>query len=359
MAGEKTEKPTEKRLRDARKKGQVAKSQDLSSAVMLISSVTVLWMMGGYIGKGLLDSMRDQLTYAGSFKGDFTREIAFLALWSGIKSFAFALAPIFGFLIIVAALINYFQVGSIFSTEPLKPNPNKMNPAENFKQKFLKSRPYIELVKTVIKMLIACAVVGITLWDARGNIVRLATQPPLVSVYFVGSLLFQIGLRIGLAYIIIGGLDYFLQKYLHRKDLMMSKHEVREEYKETEGNPLIKHKRRQIHREIIAQAMMAAVKRANVVVTNPTHLAIAIEYDKTAMNAPTVVAKGADFMAAKIREIATDEGIPMMRDVPLAHALYELEIDDEIPEELYESVAVVLRWVYQLAEEEGEVASHA
>jgi flagellar biosynthetic protein FlhB len=282
-------------------------------------------------------------------------------MWSGLKTFVIALAPLFGCLLIIAALVNYLQIGSIFSTEPLKPNPNKMNPAENFKQKFLKPRPYIELAKTIIKMLIACAVVGLTLWDARADVVKLTTQPPLVAVYYVGSLLFQIGLRIGLAYIIMGGLDYFLQKFLHRKDLMMSKHEVREEYKETEGNPLIKHKRRQIHREIIAQAMMAAVKRANVVVTNPTHLAIALRYDKSEMSAPIIVAKGADLMAAQIREIAEEANVPIMRDVPLARALYELEIDDEIPEELYESVAVVLRWVYQLAEERGEigVVSHA
>ena len=137
----------------------------------------------------------------------------------------------------------------------------------------------------------------------------------------------------------------------------MTKQEVKEEYKETEGNPLHKSMRRQLHREILMQNMLAAVKQSSVVVVNPTHLAVALRYDRATMGAPIIVAKGAELMAAKIREIAQEEGIPLTRDVPLARALYELEIDDEVPEELYEAVAVVLRWVYSLAEERGEVES--
>ena len=139
----------------------------------------------------------------------------------------------------------------------------------------------------------------------------------------------------------------------------MTKQEVKQEYKETEGNPLFKNLRRQIHREILMQNMLAAVRQAHVVVVNPTHLAVALRYDRETMSAPTLVAKGAELMAAKIREIATEADVPLMRDVPLAHALFELEIDDEIPDELYETVAVVLSWAYQLAEDRGEVTSHA
>ena len=135
----------------------------------------------------------------------------------------------------------------------------------------------------------------------------------------------------------------------------MTKHEVREEYKETEGNPLHKSLRRQMHREILLQSIMEAVRRANVVVVNPTHLAVALRYERGAMNAPVVVAKGAELAAARIRELAKESHVPVTRDVSLARALYELEVDEEVPEELYEAVAVVLRWVYQLAEERGEV----
>ena len=139
----------------------------------------------------------------------------------------------------------------------------------------------------------------------------------------------------------------------------MSKQEVKEEYKETEGNPLIKGARRRIHLEILQQAMMAAVKKADVVVVNPTHVAVALRYERAEMDAPTVVAKGAELMAAQIREIAKDAKVPIVRDVALARSLYELEIDALIPEELYEAVAEVLRWVYQLAEERNEIATHA
>src|ERR1044072_6085263 len=274
--GEKTEQPTEKRLRDARRKGQVAKSHDLSSAVLLVAAVVVLWVASGYMGGWLSRSVTEQLNFASSFKGDLDERVALGALGAGAKSLLLALAPLFGALVVVAVLVNYFQVGSIFSFEPVKTNANKLNPAEGFNQRFL-----------------------------------------------------------------------------HRKELRMTKHEVREEYKETEGNPLHKSLRRQMHREILLQSVMEAVRRASVVVRNPTHLAVAIRYERGETNAPVVVAKGAELLAARIRELAKESGVPVTRDVPLARALYELEIDEEVPEELYESVAVVLRWVYQLAEERG------
>jgi flagellar biosynthetic protein FlhB len=354
--GEKTEQPTEKRLRDARRKGQVAKSHDLSSAVLLVAAVAVLWIASGYMGGWLSSSMTEQLNFASSFKGDLDERVALTALGAGAKSLLLALAPLFGALVVVAVLVSYFQVGSIFSFEPIKPNPNKLNPAEGFKQKFLKARPYVELAKTVVKLAVACVVVAAVLWSARSDIVRLTRQPPDVAAAYAGALFFQIGVRVGLVFLVIGAADYFLQRFLHRKELRMTKHEVREEYKETEGNPLHKSLRRQMHREILLQSVMEAVRRASVVVVNPTHLAVAIRYERGETSAPVVVAKGAELLAARIRELAKESGVPVTRDVPLARALYELEIDEEVPEELYESVAVVLRWVYQLAEERGEVA---
>jgi flagellar biosynthesis protein FlhB len=356
--GEKTEQPTEKRLRDARRKGQVAKSQDLSSAVLLLAAVSVLWVASGYMGEWLSRAMTEQLEFAASFKGELTEEVALGALGSGVKALVLALAPLFGLLVVVAVLVNYFQVGSVFSFETLKPKAEKLNPAEGFRQKFLKGRPYVELGKTALKLLIASLVVGAVLWGARGDIVRLTRQPSDVAAAYTASLIFEIGVKIGLVFLALGAADYFLQRFLHRKELMMTKHEVREEYKETEGNPLHKSLRRQLHREILMQSIMAAVKRASVVVVNPTHVAVAIRYERGEMNAPVVVAKGAELQAAKIRELAKEAGVPVTRDVPLARALYELEVDSEVPEELYEAVAVVLRWVYELAQERGEV-THA
>jgi flagellar biosynthetic protein FlhB len=355
QGGEKTEQPTEKRLRDARRKGQVAKSHDLSSSLLLIASVSVLWMASGYIGSWMSGAMREQMQFAASFRGQLDQETALGALSTGLKAFALVLTPLFGALFLFAILVNYLQVGSVFSFETVKPNPGKLNPAEAFKQKFLKSKPYIELGKTIVKVIITVAVVWTVLWGARAHIVELTKQPVGAAAAYLASLIFEVGLKVGLAFLLIGAGDYFLQRYLHRKELRMTKHEVKEEYKETEGNPIYKSMRRQMHKEILMQSIMAAVRQANVVVANPTHVAVALRYDRAAMGAPVVVAKGAELMAAQIREIAKEANVPIMRDIPLARALYELEIDEEVPEQLYEAVALVLRWVYQLAEERGEV----
>lgn len=356
QAGEKTEQPTAKRLRDARRKGQVARSHDLSSAVLLVVSVAVLYLAGGHVAGWAGGAMREQLEHAATYRGQLDQAAALGAIFAGVKALAYVLAPLFATLLVIAFLANYFQVGSIFSFEPVKPNANKLNPAEGFKQKFLKARPYVELGKTALKLVIASVVVGAALWSARRDIVELTRQPAQLAASYAVSLIFTIGLRVGIAFLVIGAADYFLQRYFHRRELMMTKHEVKEEYKETEGNPIHKSLRRARHREILMQAMMDAVRRANVVVVNPTHLAVALQYERESMGAPTVVAKGADLMAAQIRKIAEESEVPIMRDVPLARALYELEIDREVPEGLYESVAVVLRWVYKLAEERGEVA---
>lgn len=354
-SGEKTEQPTEKKLRDARKKGQVAKSQDLSGAVLLLAAVAVVWLLGGYIGGIMQTAVKDQIEYAASFKGEFTNQVANDVLWRGLKAMFFILSPLFIVVFVFAFLSNYLQVGSIFSFESVSPKFSKLNPAEGFKNKFLKARPYVELVKTIIKMTIVAFVAGYVLWGAREDVVRLITQPPADVSYYTFSLILNIGLKVGLVFLVLGGADFFLQKYLHKQDLKMTKHEVKEEYKETEGNPLIKSQRRSLHREILSQSMAAAVRDADVVLANPTHVAVAIKYERGEAEAPIITAKGADLMAAQIRQIATEAGVPIKRDIPLARALYEFDVEDEVPEELYESVAVVLQWVYAMAEERGEV----
>lgn len=353
--GEKTEQPSDKRLRDARKKGQVAKSQDLTSAALLIATVGMVWLIGGYIGGILQEAVKKQIEFAATFKGQFTDEVAYGALWSGVITMFWVLTPLFLVVMVFAFLANYLQIGSIFSFESIAPKFSKLNPAEGFKQKFLKARPYVELGKTIFKMLITAAIAGYVLWGARENIVRLITKPSDVVAIYTFGLVLEIGLKIGLAFLILGGADFFLQRFLHRQDLKMTKHEVKEEYKETEGNPLIKSQRRFLHREILSQSMAAAVREADVVLANPTHVAVALKYERGASGAPTVTAKGADLMAAQIRRVAADAGVPVKRDIPLARALYEIDLEEEIPEEFYEAVAVVLQWVYTLAEERSEV----
>jgi flagellar biosynthetic protein FlhB len=353
--GEKTEQPTDKRLHDARKKGQVAKSQDLTSAILLISTVALVWLIGGYIAGILESTVKDQIEFAATFKGQFTSETAYSVMWRGLSGMFWALTPIFVVVMVFAFLGNYLQIGTIFSFESITPKFEKLNPVEGFKQKFLKGRPYIELGKTIIKMLITAGVAGYVLWAARENVVRLIAKPPEIFAAYTFGLVLEIGLKIGLAFLILGGADFFLQKLLHRQDMKMTKHEVKEEYKETEGNPLIKAQRRSLHREILSQSMAAAVRDADVVLANPTHVAVAIKYERGKANAPIITAKGADLMAANIRQIAAESGVPIKRNIPLARALYEFEVEQEIPEELYEAVAIVLQWVYSMAEERGEV----
>lgn len=352
--GEKTEQPTDKRLKDARKKGQVAKSQDLTSALLLLSTVAIVWLIGGYIGGIIQGSVREQIEFAAAFKGEFTSETASNVLWHGLRAMFWVLTPLFVVVVVFGFLGNYLQVGSIFSFEAISPKFEKLNPAEGFKQKFLKARPYIELGKTVLKMLITAAIAGYVLWAAREDIVRLIDEPPDAVALYTFDLILEIGLKIGIAFLILGGADFFLQKMLHRQDLKMTKHEVKEEYKETEGNPLIKSQRRMLHREILSQSMAAAVRDADVVLANPTHVAVALKYERGKDAAPIITAKGADLMAAQIRMIAGESGVPVKRDIPLARALYEFEVEQEIPEELYEAVAAVLQWVYAMAEERGE-----
>lgn len=357
--GEKSEKPTEKRLREARRKGQVAKSQDLTSALLLIAASAILTIAGRWSGAQLAANMQSSIKRAAEFKGALDPAAALGYLLGAVSVMALVLAPLFIALIILAALVNYLQVGPIFAFEPVKPSLNKLNPAEGFKQKFLKGRPYIELCKTILKMIVTAIVIMMTLWGNRGNIMELTRQPVPAALSVVSYMIFEIGVKVGIAFLLVAVGDFFLQRFLHLKEMKMTKQEVKDEYKETEGNPLHKIVRRQLHREILTRSMMTAVKKADVVVANPTHIAVALKYDNLTMNAPTVVAKGAELMAAHIRRMAEDAGVPVTRDVPLARALYELEVDSEIPDELYEAVAVVLRWVYQLAEERGALIRHA
>ena len=343
---EKTEQPTEKRLQDARKEGQVAKSQDLTSALLLIAVVAIVWLIGGYVGGMLQNSVKEQIEFAATFKGAFTQETVSDALWRGLSALTWTLTPLFLVVIVFAFLGNFLQVGSIFSFQPISPKFEKVSPAKGFKQKIFDARPFIELGKMIIKILLIALIAGFVLWGARGEIVNLTAKPPDIIANYTFRLVLEIGLKIGIAFLFLGGLDFLLQRYLHRRDLRMTKSELKEELRETEGNPLIKSQRRNLHREILSNNLAAAVRESDVIVTNPTHISVALKYEKGKSNSPVIAAKGADLMAAHIRQIAADAGVPIKREIQLARALYEFEVEDEVPEEHFEAVAEVLHWVY-------------
>ncbi|MFN7928234.1 MAG: EscU/YscU/HrcU family type III secretion system export apparatus switch protein [Blastocatellia bacterium] len=356
--GEKTEKPTKKKLKDARKKGQVAKSTDLTQALMLIAAVIALVVSGGLTGSILIEAVRHWVQQAGAFKGSLDLHSAISMLSTATMTMLLALAPLLLSVTVIALLVGYAQVGGMFVGEPLKPSLSKINPVEGFKNKFLKMRPYVELARTIVKMTVCATVIALVLWGHRNDIIATIQQPLINAAQFTASLIIELGWKVAIAFVILGIGDFFLQQFLYRKEMMMTKHEVKEEYKETEGNPLHKFERRKLHREVLSHDLAAAVKKSQVIVVNPTHLAVALQYDETTMNAPTVMASGADLMAAKIRALAQESGVPIVRDVPLARALYAVEVEDEIPEDLYEAVAVLLRWVYQVADEQKGVTRH-
>ncbi|QUW04071.1 EscU/YscU/HrcU family type III secretion system export apparatus switch protein [Chloracidobacterium validum] len=353
-SGEKTEQPTQKKLDDARKKGQVPKSQDLVSAALLVGSMGIVFLLAGnFIGQQVVGLTQKSLLSASTFKGELDMSTAGEALLEGVATLALTLAPLFLVVFVLAAVVGYIQVGSLFSTEAIKPDMNRLNPFSAFQQKFFKSRTYIEFAKTILKLVIATGIASYAVFGSRHTLPLLARGSPADTSQFMIGQIIQLGLSVAICFVALGALDFFLQKFLHLQDLKMTKQEVKEEWKEQEGDPHIKAERRAIHMELLNEASAQAVKESDVVLVNPTHVAVAIRYDRKTMQAPQIVAKGADLMAAQIREIAREAGVPIKQDIPLARALYELEVNSEIPESLYEAIAIVLRWAYTLAQTEG------
>lgn len=346
--GEKTEQPTEKRLKEARKQGQFARSQDLTSSLLLIATVIVVWTFGGYFGNFFQNSIKEQIEFAAGFKGQFTKEIAQDVLLKASTTMFWILAPIFIVSITFALFGNFLQVGSIFAFRAVTPKFERLNPNESLRQNFLNLSPYIEIGKTILRISITVIIAGFVLWQAREDLVRLIFKPSDIVLAYTFRLLLEICLKIGIVFLILGILDFFLQRYLNRRSLKMTKQEIREENKETEGNPLIRSRRKTLHREVLSQNLRMAVKNSDVVLANPTHISVAIKYDKNENDAPIITAKGADLMAAHIRQLANEANVPIRHDPQLARTLFEFEVGNSIPEEFYEDVAAILQWVYSL-----------
>lgn len=353
-SGEKTEQPTEKRLREAREKGIAARSRDLSSAVLLLVAVAVVWLIGGYTGGVMQASVKEQIEFGAAFKGEFTNEVAADVFLRGLKVSAFILSPLFIALTVFAFLSSFLQTGAVFSFAQISPKFSNLNPAENFRNRFLKSSSYIELGKTAIKILIVAVIAGLILWLSRDEIVRLVSRSAEdISVYTFGLVL-EISLKIGLVFLVVGGADFFLQRFLLSRELRMTRREVKEEEKEAEGDPQIKAQRRARHREILSQNLEAAVRESAVVLTGSENVAVALKYERGKSDAPIVTAKGKNLTAERISQIALGSGVPVKRDDSLARLLFKLEVESEIPAELYETVAVVLQWVYSKDDGSGK-----
>lgn len=348
--GEKTEEPTAKKLSDARKEGQVARSQELIMAASLLALFLILKIFVGWIGRKLIGlfysvyGLFEVLT--GSEENGPVIMIALLR--DMILDTVVILLPIFASALLAAFVINVFQVKWQISLKPLQPKLSKFDPISGFKKLFSKDKIF-ELIKAIFKVVIIGVLAYTTIKDKINVLFRLIDMELGSAIAEIGDLVLSMGLKISAFYMIIGLADYIYQRMKFKKEMMMTKQEIKDEYKQTEGDPQIKGRIRQKMREAARRRMMQRLPEADVVITNPTHFACALKYDKTQNDAPVLIAKGADYLAEKIKEVARENFVPIVENKPLARMLYyNVELEQEIPEELYQMAAEVLRYVYSL-----------
>ncbi len=342
---DKTEKPTPKRLRDARQKGQVAKSTELNSAFVLLAVLGAVWLGAGSGLEGLRALMGEAMRMA--FARDFWEILPGILERAELLLFV-AFAAIFFAVGSVAALICRLQVGSVFSMDPVMPKLERVNPLAGLKRIFSK-KTLVNFVTTLLKTLLVAAVV----WGvAKGSIADVLRMPRLLpeTIGIVGGLVVMRMLAgAWLVNAVLSVADVFIQRHWYLDDMKMAKHEVKRDHKESEGNPEVKGHRRMLAMELLFEELEAKVAKANVVVVNPTHIAVALSYRPGETDLPQVVAKGGDDMAAMIRRIAESKGIPVVRDVALARKLFETTpVDEYIGRDLFEPVARLLLWARSL-----------
>lgn len=343
--GEKTEKATPRRREEARKKGQVFKSADLNSAVILMAGTIAIFATFPLMTRNLEQFTR--LYILDRTLVDFDSAYAYFLLLEIMKIMAKITLPILLICFLAALLVSYLQVGFVLSSEALTPKLERINPIEGAKRIFSK-RALVELAKSLMKIGITGYIVYTVIKKNLYILPRFIDMELTATMTTLGSIILEMALKIGIVFIIIGVIDFIFQWYEHEKSLMMSKYDVKQEYKQTEGDPLIKSKQRQIQRQASMQRMMAEVPKADVIITNPTHFAVALQYKAESMEAPQVIAKGQDFIAFKIREIAEANHITIVQNPPLARTLfYTTNIGDLVPEDLYQAVAEVLAFVYK------------
>ncbi|HEY9723908.1 MAG TPA: flagellar biosynthesis protein FlhB [Oscillatoriaceae cyanobacterium] len=343
---EKTEKPTPRRLSEARKKGQVAKSLDVNTGVMLLVGILAIKWQFSAIGQQMVELTTRLFTDLPT--GDFSKDSFYHLLIFLGERFGLMIAPLLLVLLISGLLVNYLQVGVLFTSEPLKPNLEKINPLSGLKRMF-SLRSVVETLKAILKM----AVVGVIVYQVIRNHYSELAGAILLDKIGVANLFAQTAWEICwkavFALVIFGLLDLFYQRWDYERGLKMTKQEIRDEAKQSEGDPLIKGRIRRAQREASRRRMMAEVPKATVVITNPTHFAVALRYDRGSMDAPKVVAKGVDLVAQRIKAIAGEADVPIVENKPLARELYKkVEIDETIPEELYTAVAEILVVIQRL-----------
>ncbi len=355
--GEKTEPATQKKLDDARKEGKVAKSKELTSSFDLIVLFLVLKIFISYVGENLVEVV----TYVYSSLSDFLKvNRAYLSsqaimslMMNMILKLILIVLPFFIFGMIVTLLISILQVGWKISTKPMKPDLGKFNPINGFKRIFSKDSLF-NLLLSIVKIALIALVAYMSIRDEQDNLFILYEIPLKQAVALIGNIIINTGLEIAIVYLIVGLADFAYQKWKFKDEMKMTKQEVKDEYKNTEGDPQIKGRQRRKMQEVSQRRMMQDVPKADVVITNPTHLAVALQYDAKVSTAPVLLAKGQDYVAQKIKEVAKENNIEIVENKPLARMIYSnVDIGAQIPPELYQSVAEVLAMVYHTKHPNG------
>lgn len=343
---EKTEQPTPKKLRDARNKGQVSSSKDLVSGVLMISLFAFLWVTADFYYRQFKELILLPTLFIGpGFDFSYSLEQVLNGVFVLLIKMT---APPLLLVIVVAVAAHVFQFGLLLAFESLKPDLKKLNPLEGVK-KIFSLKNLIELLKSLLKIAFLSILLYYVIRNHLADLLKIPQCGLRCVSLVLGALMRDLVINAAFAFIIIASADFAFQRFQFIKQLKMSKEEVKQEYKEMEGDPHIKSKRRHLHQEMLAQNMVTSVKQSTVVITNPTRIAIALEYREGETPLPIVRAKGENLLAKRIIEIAQQEGIPIMENVPLARALREqAALDQYVPSDLIDAVAEVLRWVAQL-----------
>ncbi len=346
---DKTEEATAKKLKDARMEGQAARSKELISASGLAAFFIILKVFTGYIGTNFIDQFRKSYTVIGTLSGEeFTVPLVSGILGDTILTIIKIGIPIFTISMLVSFVVVLFQVKWQISLKTMAPKFSKLNPVNGFK-KLLSKEKIVDLLIEMVKIAVVSYLAYQTLKDEWKTLFILYDLKLEQAVLLLGNLAINLGLKISMVFLVIGVGDLIYQKLKFRKDMRMSKQEVKDEFKNSEGDPQIKGKIRAKMREVSQRRMMQALPTADVVITNPTHFAAAIKYDKNTSEAPVLIAKGADYLAQKIKEAAREHNIEIVENKPLARMLYyNVELGEEIPPELYQMTAEVLAYVYGL-----------
>lgn len=352
--GDKTELPTDRRREEVRERGNVARSTDLAVATSVVAAAGVLYFFGSGIATSQVDLLRTSLSASAWTTIDVGK--VSVECWKLAVPIAAALLPGLALIMVSAVAINAAQVGFFITTEPLSPNYERINPLAGMKR-LLSLQSSVRMAGSLLKLGVAVAIVTGFVVARMPEFLHSIDLDILGFCRQLGGWLVALSFQLAMGLFVLAVLDYGFQLWKFEQDIKMTKQEVRDEMKHMEGDPQIRQKRREAHRKLVSARQVQQAKNADVVITNPTEIAVAIKYDATKMEAPIVLAKGKDLLAARIRRVAAENGIPIVEKKPLAQALYRMvKIGQPIPVELYEGVAEILAYVYRLSKDRKKSA---